>query len=105
TRDGALSTSIIGSDGHRYTAWLVSYLPGTPLRSIEPTAALRASLGATLARLDLALMGFEHPTAERELAWDLQRANALNGLLVHISDPTRRGLAEQFFDRFERHAS
>ena len=105
TRDGTLSTSTVARDGHRYTAWLVSYLPGNPLRSIEPTAALRASLGATLARLDLALMGFEHPTAERELAWDLQRANALKGLLAHVADPTRRGLAEQFLDRFERHAS
>jgi 4-aminobutyrate aminotransferase-like enzyme/Ser/Thr protein kinase RdoA (MazF antagonist) len=56
---------------------------------------------ATQARLNLALRGFFHPAAGRELLWDLKQAAGLRALLGAISDATRRKLIENVLDRYE----
>jgi 4-aminobutyrate aminotransferase-like enzyme/Ser/Thr protein kinase RdoA (MazF antagonist) len=105
TRNGALSSSVSTADGKTYTAWVISYSSGVPVRSIEANSTTRRAIGASLAELDRALRTFAHPAAERALAWDLQQAPRMYELLPHIRDPARRGLAEQFLQRFDRHAA
>jgi len=56
---------------------LLTYLPGAPLATAEPSAALLKDLGRKIARLDLALAGFDHPAIHRDFHWDLA-----NGLKV-----------------------
>jgi 4-aminobutyrate aminotransferase-like enzyme/Ser/Thr protein kinase RdoA (MazF antagonist) len=56
---------------------------------------------ATHARLNLALRGFFHPAAGRELLWDVANAPKLRSLLGSIGDATRRRLVEDALDRFE----
>jgi 4-aminobutyrate aminotransferase-like enzyme/Ser/Thr protein kinase RdoA (MazF antagonist) len=62
--------------------------------------ALR-QFGATQARLTLALRGFFHPAAGRELLWDAKHAPKLRPLLGSIPDARRRGLVEAVLDRFD----
>ena len=65
-----------------------------------PDAAVRA-YGETHARLNLALRGFFHPGAGRELLWDLARVAGLRSHLDSIRDRERRGLVEAVLDRYE----
>jgi 4-aminobutyrate aminotransferase-like enzyme/Ser/Thr protein kinase RdoA (MazF antagonist) len=58
--------------------------------------------GATHARLTLALRGFFHRAAGRELLWDLAHAARLRPLLAAIEDVRRRRLVESVLDRYEQ---
>jgi 4-aminobutyrate aminotransferase-like enzyme/Ser/Thr protein kinase RdoA (MazF antagonist) len=57
--------------------------------------------GATHARLALALRGFFHPAAGRELLWDLAHAARLRPLVPAIADVGRRGIVEAVLDRYD----
>jgi 4-aminobutyrate aminotransferase-like enzyme len=57
--------------------------------------------GAMHARLNLALRGFFHPAAGRQLLWDLKHAVELRPLLSAIADARRRRLVENVLDRYE----
>src|SRR6266513_150961 len=58
--------------------------------------------GATHARLNLALRGFFHPAAARNLLWHLQSATELGSLAPAIPDESRRRLVENVLDRYEQ---
>ncbi|TML50026.1 MAG: aminotransferase class III-fold pyridoxal phosphate-dependent enzyme, partial [Actinobacteria bacterium] len=58
--------------------------------------------GATHARLNLALRGFFHPAAGRNLLWHLQSAAELRPLASAIPDESRRRLVEKILDRYEQ---
>ncbi len=81
---------------------LLTYLTGRPLHLLTHTPALRRDLGAMLARLDLALRDFRHPSQSHRLLWDLQHATQVRGLLAELS-PARRVLPERALDRFAAH--
>ncbi|HSA96926.1 MAG TPA: aminotransferase class III-fold pyridoxal phosphate-dependent enzyme [Acidobacteriota bacterium] len=86
-------TTIAGEDR---IVWMLSYLPGRPIAGVRPVAPdLLEELGAALARLDLALAGFAHPAAGRELKWDPVRAGWIREHLDRIGDPKRRALVEK----------
>jgi len=57
--------------------------------------------GATHARLNLALRGFFHPAAARNLLWHLQSAAELRPLVSSIPDGSRRRLVDNVLDRYE----
>jgi len=104
TCDGQPSLLCDPGDGLPRVARLFSYLPGLPLPEAPRTSAQQLNLARALARLDLALHGFDHPAGALALPWDIQRADSVRGLLAHIADPARRALAERSLDRFERDA-
>ncbi|MFS2167410.1 phosphotransferase [Variovorax sp. Varisp62] len=104
TCDGQPSLLCDPGDGLPRVARLFSYLPGLPLPDAPRTSAQQLNLARTLARLDLALSGFDHPAGALALPWDIQRADSVRGLLAHIADPARRALAERSLDRFQRDA-
>src|SRR5204863_7529887 len=64
-------------------------------------AAVR-DYGVTDARLNLALRGFFHPAAGRELLWDLAQVTKLRPHLDSIADPERRRLVEAVLVRSEK---
>ena len=66
----------------RMTSWLDGQLLGRATSS----AGLRAEIGATLARLNIALRGFAHPGARRTHRGDLQRLGALRPLLDELPE-------------------
>jgi 4-aminobutyrate aminotransferase-like enzyme/Ser/Thr protein kinase RdoA (MazF antagonist) len=59
------------------------------------------AFAATHARLTLALRGFFHPAAGRDLLWNPAQAPRLRPLAASITDADRRGIVERVLDRFE----
>jgi 4-aminobutyrate aminotransferase-like enzyme/Ser/Thr protein kinase RdoA (MazF antagonist) len=57
--------------------------------------------GTTHARLNLALCGFFHPAADRNLLWHLQSTAELRPLASAIQDGSRRRLVNNVLDRYE----
>jgi 4-aminobutyrate aminotransferase-like enzyme/Ser/Thr protein kinase RdoA (MazF antagonist) len=97
---GVYRATVDGPDGAHFVR-LFDRMHG---RSGGPELATDAvyDYAATQARLNLALRGFFHPAAGRELLWDLKQALGLRPLLGAISDPRRRQLVERVLDRYEQ---
>lgn len=98
----ALRLSISGTAPR--TVRLLSFLQGKPVASVNITQRLRSNLGVMLARLALALDGFDHPQADYELAWDIAHLLRLEPLLSSVADRPRRELVEMFIDQFREFA-
>lgn len=98
-RHGAPSVQIQDAEGRTRVARVFSYLEGLPMPQAPRSAAQRTNVARTLARLDRALAGLDHPASARELPWDIQRADRVRPLLVHVA-PARRALAEAALDGF-----
>ncbi|MGC1523698.1 MAG: aminotransferase class III-fold pyridoxal phosphate-dependent enzyme, partial [Steroidobacteraceae bacterium] len=77
-------------DGIDFAVCLVSFLPGRLLAESPPNAALLQDIGATLARLDVALRGFFHPSLSRRLAWDVRHLPELAAFGRYIESPALR---------------
>ncbi|MGJ7494904.1 phosphotransferase [Variovorax sp. RT4R15] len=105
TQQGEPSFLCDPGDGLPRVVRLFTYLPGLPLPEAPRTPLQQQNLARMLARLDLALAGFDHPAGDLPLPWDIQRADSVRGLLVHIVDAQRRALAGDALDRFERDAA
>ena len=101
TPDGALFHQIDGSDGRRFIARVLSFLPGQLLDHASPHPALARDVGTTTARLGRALRGFFHPAARHELLWDLTQAPELRTRTHHIGEPGQRRIVEKVLDHFE----
>jgi Ser/Thr protein kinase RdoA (MazF antagonist) len=71
TLDGAPEVTI-GGNGAPRLARMTTWRDGDLLGRAPTTPALRCDLGATLARLSIALRGLRHPGAQRTHEWDLQ---------------------------------
>ena len=98
----AYRTTVEGPDGTHFVR-LFERMHGQPRRRGAPDlsdAAVR-DYGVTHARLNLALRGFFHPAAGRELLWDLARAASLRPHVDTIADRERRRLVEAVLDRYE----
>ncbi len=63
---------------------MTSWLDGDPLGQETVGPGLRADIGATLARLSIALRGLRHPGARRTHWWDLQQLGQLRPLLAGL---------------------
>jgi 4-aminobutyrate aminotransferase-like enzyme/Ser/Thr protein kinase RdoA (MazF antagonist) len=60
-----------------------------------------SAFAATNARLTLALHGFFHPAAGRDLLWNPGQAGRLRPLVASIPDAGRRAIVERVLDRYE----
>ncbi len=95
-------------DGASHFVRVVSYLPGRLLADApEVSAGTWEDVGAQLARLDLALDGFDHPSKARYLRWDLARAGWIASRADVLPGAAQRRLVErvevQFFADVGRH--
>jgi hydroxylysine kinase len=81
--DGRPEVPVAGNGHHRLVR-MTSWLDGELLSRADSSAALRRDLGATLARLSVALRGFSHPGALRTHRWDLQHLDRLRGPLADL---------------------
>jgi len=105
TNSGELFARVTLEDETSRLVWMLSYLPGTTLAATSPhSPELLGSLGRLLAEIDVALLDFAHPCAQRFLKWDLSRSNWARDYLGHIADPERRALAKKFLNLFEEEA-
>jgi 4-aminobutyrate aminotransferase-like enzyme/Ser/Thr protein kinase RdoA (MazF antagonist) len=76
---------------------LLTWIPGLCFAGAPHGPDLLASLGRVLARMDLALAGFDHPAAHRDFHWDIRRAEQARAHLPLLPE-ARRGLIEPIFD-------
>jgi 4-aminobutyrate aminotransferase-like enzyme/Ser/Thr protein kinase RdoA (MazF antagonist) len=89
-------------NGAHHFLRLLTWIPGEVLARVNPhTPELRHSLGQTLGTMDRALQNFTHPSARRELKWDLKRAAWIRDYLHYIARPERRALIERQLVYFE----
>jgi 4-aminobutyrate aminotransferase-like enzyme/Ser/Thr protein kinase RdoA (MazF antagonist) len=97
-------TIVVTDRGERRIAWLISFLPGTLMASVEPwTPALATSIGNLLGRLDRALTGFDNPLLDRELKWNLSDADWIAPHIGAIEAPARRARIERLVAHFTHH--
>jgi len=103
TRAGAEVTELVDEAGERRILWLLTYLPGRVMAEVEPhTPALLGEIGATLARIDRALDGFDHPAARRAIKWDPRRSGWVRDHLHLVAAGSRRDLVTRIIDAFDR---
>ena len=91
----------VESNGKTHFVRVLSWLRGEVLHDAAVDVNLAGRLGRLLARLGLALEGFDHPGSNPPLLWDMKRASGLRDLLVYIEDPELRPLISQVLDRFD----
>jgi len=77
---------------------VTTYLPGTQMREVAMTEALRRQLGATLAVLAQALK--EVPAKPRPLLWDIAQLTQLRPLAAELPPRFGRDLLTALIDRF-----
>ena len=96
TLKGAQWCARTDPDGRDRLLWLLSGLDGINYARFSPhPPALIEELGGHLARLDGALADFAHPQLERDLKWDLRKAEWIADRLTAIEDPARRTIVEE----------
>jgi hydroxylysine kinase len=78
---------------------LIRYLPGRLLGEVTASPPELRRVGRMLGRLTLALADFEHPAADRWLAWDLRHAGSLAELLPALDGAERRRAIGEVLDR------
>ncbi|HEV2297798.1 MAG TPA: aminotransferase class III-fold pyridoxal phosphate-dependent enzyme [Candidatus Acidoferrales bacterium] len=102
TRNGEAFTTATLADGNERLVWMLTYLTGTVLAEARPhSPELLESLGRVLGEMDRALQDFSHPFSQRELKWDLSRANWIREHLNLIADSSQRALVAQFVRLYE----
>lgn len=101
TRDGAVRTTLVGRDGRRSHAWVMTWLEGRHPAVEELGPEQLRAWGVTAARLGRALRGFVHPAASYPIAWDVRRLPALRPWLDAVHRE-RRPAVERVLDRFEQ---
>lgn len=84
------------------TVRVLTYLEGEPLHRVAGTPGQRRDVARNLARLGLALRGFEHAAAEHDLLWDTKHASRLRPLTGDIADERLRAMVEGHLDVFDR---
>ncbi len=82
--DGAPEVRMPAGEGPARLVRMTSWLDGERAGRGPADAALRRDIGATLARLNVALRGLRHPGARRTHRWDLQNFWRLRGLLDEL---------------------
>lgn len=103
TLDGRTRDTVALADGLQTTVRMLTYLDGVQIRETARTAAQRRAMGTVLAKLNLALRAFTHPSAMHNLLWNVSGAHRLTTKLDSIVDSRRRALAEVFMARFTDH--
>jgi Ser/Thr protein kinase RdoA (MazF antagonist) len=99
--EGEVTVMAPWSSAGPVTVRLLTYLGGKPLSAAPRTLTQTQRLGALLARLGLALKGFQHVADRRDLAWDLAHTARLQSLLDAVPDSELRALARRHLRVFE----
>lgn len=81
-----------------------TYLHGTPMHLVAPSNGIRRALGSVHARLDRVLGELTMEVPKHDLLWDLTHFGRIRSLLRHITNPTRRAIAERYLALYDRHA-
>ncbi len=98
--DGRNWVSGKGPCGEKYRLRVFDYLDGVAFFETPEDPRLMKNLGRSLARLDLSLRSFFHPSAKYPFAWDAQNVDRLSLLAPYVDDIGSRRAIEQFLEHF-----
>ena len=102
TSQGEDIASITGAEGQGYFLRLMTWLEGEMFVHARPhDAVLLESLGRAMAEMDLALQDFSHPAMDRELHWDVKRADLALQYLPLLSD-SQQAIVRRFMNAWEK---
>ncbi len=100
---GEVMSTVRTAAGDEGLLRVVTHLPGMPLAKLDrATDELRHEIGQILARLDNALIDFDHPGAHRHLVWDLVNLLELTPLVEDV-EPDLQPLVAAGLDAFATH--
>ncbi|MFT5259219.1 MAG: 4-aminobutyrate aminotransferase-like enzyme/Ser/Thr protein kinase RdoA (MazF antagonist) [Saprospiraceae bacterium] len=102
TSDGKDWATFVNEAGEAMRARLLTFLPGTPIGQAAEDSHLMQNVGRSVAKLNRALHGFMHSAAQHELAWDTQRLDQLEPLLIHMDSAAEKQLVQTTLDRFKQ---
>lgn len=66
-----VARTVVHTDGSERVARLLNWVEGSPLRAGTATPDTLRSIGQTVAQVDRALGGFDHPATERPYRWNM----------------------------------
>jgi len=98
--DGRLHVTV-NNGANEHIVRVLSWLDGIAMQDISGGDNPAYALGELLARLGLALRGFDHSGSNPPGLWDMKRANQLRELLPHVADADMKVLIERGLDQFE----
>lgn len=103
TLAGRTRDSVALPCGAQTTVRMLSYLDGIQIRETPRTATQRRAMGTFLARLNLALRDYSHPSATHDLLWNVSAAHRLTSMFDAIDEAPRLALVKAFMQRFTDH--
>ena len=86
--------------GYTHFVRVLSWLEGSVIHDATVGPGLARQMGQLLARLDVALRGYDHPGSNPPSLWDMKRAENLADLIIHIEEPGLRRLIGRALDKF-----
>jgi 4-aminobutyrate aminotransferase-like enzyme/Ser/Thr protein kinase RdoA (MazF antagonist) len=91
--------TVTDSHGFPHCVRMVTFVPGIPLALFRPhSERLLKMIGRSLAEIDTALLGFDHPASRRDLRWDYDRAEwILTHFGRHIEEENRKQIIEKMY--------
>ncbi len=98
---GQLFAVLKDHDGQERIAWLLEKVPGIPYARFRPqTINLAKKLGTILARMDKALVGFEHEYLARDFKWNLMQGEWISDQIHIVDQPDRCELLNRIYQQF-----
>lgn len=96
---GHALTDITDHAGQSRKVWAISFLPGVVLDTFDTTSDERFQVGRVLGKIRLATEGFDHPLADRMVAWDVANVHKVGALIEFVQDAHHRELIQGVLDR------
>lgn len=96
----ATQEAIVEWSGVPHIVRLVTWLPGTPLDCLPPSASVRRQVAHIAARMDTALATFEWPYEDTQMLWNIARSERIRPLLEAVADDEDRRRAGHVLERF-----
>jgi 4-aminobutyrate aminotransferase-like enzyme/Ser/Thr protein kinase RdoA (MazF antagonist) len=101
SRSAEVSAPVVGDDGQRHLARLVTALPGRHLEGRAVSSTLAHEIGRADARMSVALRGLFDPAGARVLAWDIRQLPRSAEHAHYVQDPALRELVLQVCARVQ----
>ncbi|KIN63591.1 Homoserine kinase [Sulfitobacter noctilucicola] len=99
--NGNTAQLVLGADGREHVVRMLSFLEGRVLSNGPVADGVHREIGALLARLNVAMRGFAHPSADHVLQWDIKQASLLRPMLPAIQDSDLHKRLTALIDRFD----
>ncbi len=95
SRTGEVTVPVVGDDGQRHLARMITALPGNHLEGRTLSASLAHDIGRAGARMSVAMQGLFDPAGARVLAWDIRQLPSTARHAPDVTDPELRALVLQ----------